>query len=239
MSKNGRTANSSIEIRKFWRPSKNTLQIMSGMNKSEVDLAFDEYRRTISPHMHIVQADFGSTIEGITEIVDLFTEEHDGRPPVVFLDYLQTVRTRASITDPRMITDSVIIGLKLISRKYQTPVITVSSFNRGANENEAEYGSFKESGMIEYSADVLLALQPAVLKTKREDFIKEKLAWVMRMKRREVLEEAEKKTPREMHLCILKNRYGSKWHKEGNEMKDYFDMIYYPDRDKFVERKTK
>lgn len=235
MAENGRSGNSSMEIRKYYRPSRNILDIPVFMNKVEVDLAKDRYAREIAPHMYIVEANFGITIEDIVEMVEEFTATHDG-PPVLFIDYLQTVKTREKINDLRMMMDKVIIGFKLISRNYKTPVLVISSFNRSANDNEGEYNSFKESSMIEYSADCLLALQPAILKTKRKEIANQRTAAEREFVRKTLLEEAEQKNPREMHLVILKNRYGSKWHREAGEKKNYFDLVYYPDRDRFIEK---
>ena len=49
--------------------------------------------------------------------------------------------------------------LKEISRNYHTPVFAISSFNRASYKDPVNMASFKESGAIEYSSDVLLALQ--------------------------------------------------------------------------------
>ncbi len=49
--------------------------------------------------------------------------------------------------------------LKRISRDFKTPVIGISSFNRDNYNNAVSMQSFKESGAIEYSSDILIGLQ--------------------------------------------------------------------------------
>ena len=238
MAEEGKNAYSSDEIRRNYAPSKNTLNMPSFINKAEIDQALNQYRQTIAPNMNIKEGNFGITIEDITEAVNAFKEQ-TGKTPVLFVDYLQVIKTRENSSDPRMVTDRVIVGLKLISRDLQAPVICISSFNRGANDKESEYSSFKESSMIEYSSDVLLALEPAILRVKRDLMYEERGNGQKKAEKKKTLEDAEKKDPREMSLTVLKNRYGSKWHKEEKELKNYFSFAYHASRDRFVEKSVK
>lgn len=79
--------------------------------------------------------------------------------------------------------------LKQLARRYDMPVIAASSLNREAyRPGSAEPGlsAFKESGSVEYSADLLLVLKY------RTDADKE-----------------IKTGPRHLALTILKNRFGA------------------------------
>ena len=49
--------------------------------------------------------------------------------------------------------------LKRLSRDYKLPLIGISSFNRDSYTEAVSMKSFKESGAIEYSSDVLMGLQ--------------------------------------------------------------------------------
>ena len=106
--------------------------------------------------------------------------------------------------------------LKRISRDYKTPVIAVSSVNRNNYLTPIDFESFKESGAIEYSADLVLGLQLACLgddlfNSNAQSKIKEK---------REEIQRAKSADPREIQLVILKNRNG----KTG----DTINFKYYP-----------
>lgn len=124
-----------------------------------------------------------------------------GKAPVVFIDYLQLLSQPESIqyslTDKQII-DKNILELKRISRDYETPIVVVSSFNRDNYSRTANYGSFKESGAIEYSSDVVISLEYLALKDKdKEQDIIDK-----------VKEEYKEKGYNEILLKILKNRNG-------------------------------
>lgn len=85
---------------------------------------------------------------------------HTKKRPVVFVDYLQIIAPHDPKATDKQIVDDAIINLKHISREFKIPVIVVSSFNRQHGYNEtASMKSFRDSSTIEYSADVLFALQ--------------------------------------------------------------------------------
>ena len=93
--------------------------------------------------------------------------------------------------DVRVNTDANVKGLKRASRDYNIPIIAISSINRENYQNEMKMSSFKESGGIEYGADVLLGLQLKGAGTSDFD-----------------VEAAKGKDPREIELKIIKNRNG-------------------------------
>ena len=82
--------------------------------------------------------------------------------PVVVIDYLQLLApyskeyVRAS---DKQNVDKNVMELKRLSRDYQIPIIGISSFNRENYNAPVSMASFKESGAIEYSSDVLIGLQ--------------------------------------------------------------------------------
>ena len=86
------------------------------------------------------------------------------RTPVIFIDYLQILAPYDIKASDKQNTDKAILELKRLSRDYDTPVMAISSFNRENYTTEVNTGAFKESGAIEYSCDVALAIQPQYMK---------------------------------------------------------------------------
>ena len=82
--------------------------------------------------------------------------------PVVVIDYLQLLapysREYVRASDKQNV-DKNVMELKRLSRDYQIPIIGISSFNRENYNAPVSMASFKESGAIEYSSDVLIGLQ--------------------------------------------------------------------------------
>jgi replicative DNA helicase len=139
-----------------------------------------------------------------------------GKTPVIFIDYLQLLgpnETRYAI-GTKEVMDAAVNDLRNMGIKHRTPVILISSFNRMNYGKDANFTSFKESGGIEYSADVLFTLQYDGTR---------KGNWTQ-----EAFENAAKATPRKMELKVMKNR-GGPW-----GMRIAFD--YYAAANMFTER---
>ena len=134
--------------------------------------------------------------------------EREGRqPPVIIIDYLQILAPHDVRATDKQNTDKAVLELKRISRDYKLPVIGISSFNRASYKEEVTLEAFKESGALEYGADVLIGLQ---LKGAGEKGFNST--------------EAKQKDPREVELIILKNRNGSTGRKVVFE---YFSLFNY------------
>lgn len=84
-----------------------------------------------------------------------------GQKPIVIIDYLQILdapEDKKRNTD-KQIVDHNVRELKRLSRELKLTVLAISSFNRDAYNEPVSFSSFKESGGIEYSSDVLIGLQ--------------------------------------------------------------------------------
>lgn len=143
-------------------------------------------------HMYIVEA-FGQIgHDDVRELVGIH-KERTGRTPIVIIDYLQILKP----SDPRQTdkanTDASVNALKQLSRDYKTTVLAISSLNRESYSRPMTLSSFKESGAIEYSSDVLIGLDftKMLLDASSIDF-----------------EEEKDKAQRNITLTILKNRNG-------------------------------
>ena len=128
-----------------------------------------------------------------------------GRRPLVVVDYLQIIAPHSDRATDKQVVDHAVLELKRISRDYKLPVIAISSFNRGGYKIEATFEQLKESGAIEYSSDIVLALQLRGAGGKNFDPTT-----------------AKRKNPREIELVVLKNRDGAVG---GKVAYDYYPMF--------------
>ena len=122
------------------------------------------------------------------------------KAPVVCLDYLQIVPT--SRDSAKLGIDDSVRKLKKFQRDTNTTFIVISSFNRTNYIQSVSFESFKESGNIEYTADVVWALQLNVLNYINPNNIADS---------RKRIDDAKKKQPRQIQLKCLKNRQGTNY----------------------------
>ena len=116
------------------------------------------------------------------------------KAPVVCIDYLQIIPH--SKDNIKAGIDDTVRKLKKFQRDTNTTFIVISSFNRTNYAQSVAFESFKESGNIEYTADVVWGLQLNIMnKTFNRDDI----------------DKAKKQQPRQIHLKCLKNRQGTNY----------------------------
>lgn len=98
---------------------------------------------------------------GVSHIKEKTEEyiKYKGKPPVIIIDYIQILAPHNEKYTDKQNTDKNVLELKRLSRDYGIPVIGISSFNRESYRMPVSMASFKESGAIEYSSDVLIGLQ--------------------------------------------------------------------------------
>ena len=124
------------------------------------------------------------------------------------MDYLQIIATAKDFrgTDKQAV-DTNIVELKRLSRDLNTPVFCISSFARSNYNTPVSLASFKESGAIEYTSDVLLGLQLKGMDRRKGESDKDYVARVY-----DIREQAEKQKKagkaQALELKILKNRNG-------------------------------
>lgn len=151
--------------------------------------------------MNVIQCNFDTTIEAIRDYVEQYMKQNHTRP-VVVLDYLQIVPASDPRMDERRKTDHIIRGLKKLQADNDLLIFVVSALNRSNYLAPIDFESFKESGGIEYTADVVWGLQLSVIHSDvfgKDNKIKEK---------REAIAKAKAAIPRSIELVCLKNRYG-------------------------------
>ena len=155
--------------------------------ENKVRSLISAYRQKTGGRVELWEPDALLTPAFLDEKVSAFCEQHEN--PVLFLDYLQLVAPARAGMNEKQTADAAVAMLKQLARRYEMPVIAASSLNREAyRPGSAEPGlsAFKESGSVEYSADLLLVLKY------RTDADKE-----------------IKTGPRHLALTILKNRFGA------------------------------
>lgn len=122
-----------------------------------IELSIRKYK-SYAKHIYIHEGVGDIGVKEIREIVKRHIEI-TGNKPIVLIDYLQILAPYDVRATDKQNTDKAVLELKRISRDYKLPVIGISSFNRDNYTAPVNTASFKESGAIEYSADVLIGLQ--------------------------------------------------------------------------------
>ena len=183
------TALTSLEIRK----NKNPDLIREAVNKYAV----------FSGKMTIIECSFSMTIDDIEKYVNNYIKQNSIKP-IVIIDYLQVIQASAdSYRGTKDIVDTNVRRLKILQDNNQLVLIAISSLNRQNYLTQIDFESFKESGGIEYTADVVWGLQLQVLRTndvfKKPNALNEK---------REAVRKAKAKDIRDIDLICIKNRFG-------------------------------
>ena len=170
---------------------------------------------------------------GIEQIKSKVREyvELTGQFPVVVIDYLQIIAPFSMRATDKQNVDKAVLELKRLSRDYNIPVICISSFNRDNYMAPVNVSSFKESGAIEYSSDVLIGLQYADM-----DYRGGETTSARQMRIRKLVNDAEQNAgqgkAQRIQVKVLKNRNGSK----GEVFLDFYPMFnYFSDKLDFVD----
>lgn len=178
-------AKTSNEVDKFWRNRSD----FSENDKKIIKYATDDYFEN-GAHLYIHDdvSSLSDIRKGVVTHIRV-TEEL----PIVFVDYLQIMPPNEKGLTDKANMDGIILGLKDMARKYNIPIVVISSFNRQNYGQQANMTAFKESGSIEYSSDVVIALEFSAINDNEGNY-------------NEVDERA--KDIRNVDVVILKNRNG-------------------------------
>lgn len=145
-----------------------------------------------------------------------------GKAPVVIIDYLQIITPADARSTDKQNCDKAVLELKRLSRDYSIPIIGISSFNRDNYTAPVNLASFKESGAIEYSSDVLIGLQYEGM-----DYQEGEADGARQKRIRDLMRKSEQQgrsgQAQKIQVKILKNRNGSK----GYALLDFYPMFNY------------
>ncbi len=208
------------------KKAKTNLEIMQNTDIADITLKALEQYRTIARNTIIVEGNFNLNVHNIREYVEQYISS-TGIKPIIILDYLQILKPISDRLTDKQQVDYNVTELKRISRDYDIPVFIICSFNRENYTTTVDFASFKESGTIEYSADVVMGLQLKVME-EIQDVKKFTISQI-----RNKINDAKNENPRRIELIGLKNRNGKsyfkcnyKYHPEFNYFEDVDTMLY-------------
>lgn len=201
-----------------WGCPLTALEIRMNMDDERVIEASKEYSQ-YAANFTMLDCSFNMTIKDIEDYVNNYINTRKEKP-IVVIDYLQIINLENKSNNSKDNIDTIVKRLKQLQKDHNLTLIVISSFNRQNYMTEIDYESFKESGGIEYSADVLWGLQLEVL----HDDIFNKTNNIN--EKREKVREAKKENPRKIELVCLKDRYGISSYTR--------NFLYYSANDLFV-----
>ena len=211
--------------RLFLRDKQTTLtaaDIRRGSWSAQLDCVISEVAKS-KTNLQVLELQDESIDELLIRLKPLCLDKQ--KAPVICLDYLQIVPSSKEST--KLGVDDSVRKLKKFQRDTNTTFIVISSFNRANYTQGVSFESFKESGNIEYTADVVWALQLNILNSINPNNIADS---------RKKIDVAKKQQPRQIQLKCLKNRQGTNYDCFFNYFSahDYFEPC-----DKFNENNSK
>ena len=196
--------------------SKSAIDIRSeGILSEEMQDIVDSYSQKAASNLTIAESTFGMSIKDIEKVIEDYIQEST-IAPVVIIDYLQCISIGENI---RAQIDDVVRTLKQIQKRNSLTMFVISSFNRANYIKPVDFTSFKESGMIEYTADVVWGLQLTEVSSVNFENANDD-------EKRKLYQKAKSENPRKVELVVLKNRFG--------EIGNKFEFTYYPKYDLFL-----
>jgi replicative DNA helicase len=212
------------------------------LNRAGDNMDYLETRRKVAEdlagRLYIFDDVFNLDIENILQRITDFMKEHPGEKPVVFLDYLQILTPSITAEGRRLDgmeqIDHAAESIKQFQTKNQLAFVVISSFNRASYYEPAALESFKGSGGLEYTADLVAGIDfyffhdqsfmntlddPRITLLVKKRLIKDKFA-----------KEFKKRpnTPRDMVVHTLKNRRFTPYQE--------YRFFYFSAYDLFVDR---
>ena len=198
------------------------MAIRNGYLPAQVTNAIAQYKQMTGGRVSIIEGNFNCDIGYISDYIRQYIRRTNSKP-IIFIDYLQILQPAADGRSSRSKKDEIdlaVTELKRLSRELDLTIVVISSLNRANYMTPFAFESLKESGGIEYTADVIWGLQ---LQCLDEDLFDKEGSLKAKRKR---INEAKEESPRKIKFVCLKNRYGIS-HYECN-------FVYYPEHDLFV-----
>ena len=209
---------SRISYQLFWHDERNrhkakTVHSMIQEGKSVAQAR--EIFKKVAPYLRTECSVGTIDADDIRRIVENYEYELNSLP-VVFIDYLQILKAHDAHMTDKQAVDYNVLRLKQLSRDFKIPVIILSSMNRMSYSDVISMAALKESGAIEYTADVCLGLQHANMEQIKTG--------TSTGKAEKTIRQMKGKSERDMEIIILKNRNG----KIGEELPfSYYAMFHH------------
>ena len=192
----------------------------SQKDREIIEAAIADYSK-YAHHIYVHEGVGNIGVERIREVV----EQHikiTGNKPVILIDYVQILAPYNERATDKQNTDKNVLELKRLSRDFSIPVIGISSFNRDNYTAPVNMAAFKESGAVEYSSDVLIALQYDGMdyQPNEKDGDRQKR---VRDLMNEQTEKAKSGKAQSIQVKVLKNRNGSR----GDALLEFYPMFNF------------
>lgn len=167
---------------------------LSEDGERRVNEAIDRYSRHASA-IYIYEGDAKTSVDVIKAKARQILKRHNAKKLLIALDFLQLIPPADGVfikTDKERL-DRVCSDLRRLARDLDSPIVAVSSLNRPSYKTGGKVGlaSFKESGGIEYTADIAAGME-----------------W--NKDESQALTRERGKAMRKVYLRILKNRNGER-----------------------------
>lgn len=184
-------------IMQNYRHNISSIDIRSGFTDDTVNSAKNDYLE-FAGNITIIEADFDWDIDRIIDKIITFIGKNHARP-IIIIDYLQVIAPVKDANDKQLsIKDNMdycMKKLKSFQRDNNLVIFVISSVNRSKYNEPISFESLKESGGIEFTADVIWGLQLQIMSNKSKAEDKE-------------IKQAKAENPRKIEIVKLKNRYG-------------------------------
>ena len=164
--------------------------------------AIRQYKTGIGKNIFFLDAMSETRPIGTADIKKRLEEHKNSRGdyPLVIVDYMQILAPADPRATDKQNADRNIVELKKTARGLNIPIIGISSFNRENYNNRLSLAAYKESGAIEYTADVVAGIQPrGMIEVKGDKDTGNN---------REIVEACKNSVLRELEIVVLKNRQG-------------------------------
>ena len=160
--------------------------LISNDEKIDYEAILEQYK-PIANNLYTI--DYIYDIRDIEAFIIQFKENNPTSNIIVIIDYLQYILCGNNANDKQVI-DIITKRLKELSKALDITIIDISSLNRANYGGNITMESFKESGSIEYTSDILMGLEYTQNNGNDRDY-------------------EAKKNPRKITLSVIKNRYGA------------------------------
>ena len=179
---------------------------------------YTDFETGTGKHLFFTEAPAGISAADIAEAVRK-RMAYTGKKVTVFIDYLQILRPVSDKLTDKQAVDQTINILATLARDYGITIIGISSFNRENYWQQVNMTAFKDSGNLEYSADLLLAIAPAKMKEASNENEKKE--------NKETVEKCKEAKEKDLKLHVLKNRNGKITGKKHQLFLKYHAMFNY------------
>ncbi|QEO57584.1 DnaB-like helicase C-terminal domain-containing protein [Francisella marina] len=159
--------------------------------------------------------------------IKALTKINDNKPPVVFIDYIQILPTlpeSQSRGNEYVAINETVSELKSIIQETGAYIVAISSLSRASYEKGISLSSLKASGNLEYSAEMVLAIEPC-----RDELCEGEPIYDNKKQlfNTDLINTWKKLDEKVVTVRVLKNRMGRTGHS--------FDLLFESAKAKFTE----